>query len=137
MLNIVFHSLLWKIMHTFAVVKKFESKRQWYSRLLLLVFVQMLLLASVHVHQQSSATAPIDCYACLHHIHHDGHLSSTGLTIDSCLLCHFLTTPYMAATVIAFLFSATVVNKVLRRYSSDVIVGIGEGIRLRAPPVCL
>ena len=30
------------------------------------------------------------CSACLHHIHHNGHLSSNTFTIDHCVLCTFL-----------------------------------------------
>lgn len=96
----------------------------------------MLLLASLHVHQPS-ASASADCYACLHHIHHDGHIASTSLTIDSCLLCHFLTTPYVAATVVAVVFAVAFVLRTRNRHSVSIVATVHDAKRLRAPPVCL
>lgn len=95
----------------------------------------MLLLASVHVHQPSESTT-IDCYACQHHIHHDGHLSTTTFSIDNCLLCHFLTTPFVAAAAVAIVLSAYIVVKANRRCCDRIMVACHDAIRLRAPPVC-
>lgn len=131
-----YNSFLWKYVNTFAIVKQLERKRLWLSRVMLCVFVPMLMLASVHVHK-ASADASASCYACLHHIHHDGHLSSKTLSIDSCLLCHFLTTPYVTATVVAIVFAATIIIKACRQPNIKVVATSYGAIRLRAPPVCL
>ena len=63
----------------------------------------MLLFASFHTHRCERRLIATECSACLHHIHHNGHLSSNTFTIDHCVLCTFLALPYVAGTVLAVL----------------------------------
>lgn len=75
-----------------------RNKRQRYAWILLSIFVPMLMLASLHVHKQQ-ADVSAECYSCLHHLHHSGHLQTTTFHGDNCVLCHFLSLPYLAATM--------------------------------------
>ena len=70
--------------------------RSWAARILLAVFLPMLVLSSVHVNLQESAPTEAQCYACEHHIHHDGHIA-TAQHLQKCVLCQFLSLPYLAA----------------------------------------
>jgi hypothetical protein len=66
--------------------------------LLLSVFVPMLLLSSLHIHEE----APVGngCAECVNHIPHHGHLSLDTIHLNDCVLCQFATLPFlMAATV--------------------------------------
>ena len=63
----------------------------------------MLLFASLHTHQQEQRLMTTECSACLHHIHHNGHLSSNTFTIDHCVLCTFLALPFVAGTQLTVL----------------------------------
>lgn len=113
-----------------------RKKRQWSARLLLCVFVPMLMLASVHVHQQEDSVSA-DCYECLHHLQHSAHLSSASITIDNCPLCHFLTTPYVAATTVFMALVVAIVGRSGSLSPSHVVAASRDVVSLRAPPVCL
>jgi len=65
---------------------KQSRKAYWSSWLLLSVFVPMVLLSSMHVHQPI-ASAHDDCEMCLEHQVH-AHLDALTAHID-CFLCHF------------------------------------------------
>ena len=70
----------------------------------------MLILASVHVHTQYEDSGS-SCYACIHHVHHDGHLTSSTLSLAHCVLCHFLAFNYLqAAEFVAVFFTALLVT---------------------------
>lgn len=72
--------------------------RPWAARILLAVFLPMLLLSSAHLHLQETAAPTTECYACEHHLHHDGHIS-TAQHLQKCVLCQFLTLPFLTATI--------------------------------------
>ena len=78
-------------------------RRHLYAWILLGVFLPMLVMASVHVHTAYEETA-VSCPDCVHHVHHDGHLSSTMLSIDHCVLCHFLAFNYLQAAQFVAVF---------------------------------
>lgn len=88
------------------------QRRRFVAWVLLAVFVPMLLAASVHRHEQrvSYETA---CYACVHHIPHDGHLSANSAAGMTCVLCHFLSLPFVAAVVLA-----TTLTLIAKRHST-------------------
>lgn len=117
-------------------MNRVRNKRQWFARLLLCMFVPVLLLASVHVHQ-APEQIDVDCYACQHHIHHDGHIASSQISLDDCLLCHFLTTPYVPATVVLLAFTAAFIVRANRLFYRNIMPVRHGAISLRAPPVCL
>lgn len=74
-----------------------RHKRSCSAWILLLVFVPMLLMSSLHHH---NAVTEHVCYECLHHIHHAGHLSGASSSIDNCVLCQFQGLPFVAASAV-------------------------------------
>ena len=68
-------------------------RRKVSAWLLLSVFVPMTMLTALHRHQMVTGAA-VACVDCAHHVHHGGHLSAGGTSIDDCLLCQLSTTPY-------------------------------------------
>ncbi len=112
------------------------TKRRWSARLLLCVFLPVLMLASVHVHRQAESVSAY-CYECLHHLHHSAHLSSASITIDNCLLCHFLSTPYIAPTTVFMAVAVAIVGRLGSLSTARVTAASRGTVSLRAPPVCL
>lgn len=103
--------------------------------MLLAVFVPMLLLSSLHHHEPAPAEQTA-CYSCLHHLPHGGHLSSQAGEMPNCVLCHFLSLPFVAGTGLVCFVSSFV-----RRLSAVVrqphaLPGCGGVCSLRAPPCC-
>lgn len=60
----------------------------------------MLLLSSLHVHEESRAAVETTCADCVHHSCH-GHLSQTAIWSHDCVLCQFLTLTMLTAAVVA------------------------------------
>ena len=82
----------------FAAVKQ-ETRRHIASWLLLAVFVPMLLLSSVHIHE-TGEVIETECADCVHHSCH-GHMTVTPHWSHDCVLCQFLTLPMLAAIMLA------------------------------------
>ena len=83
---------------TFAVVKQ-KTRRHIASCLLLAVFMPMLLLSSVHVHE-TAETIETECADCVHHSCH-GHMTVTATWSHDCVLCQFLTLTLLTAAAMA------------------------------------
>lgn len=113
---------------------KIRDRRQWYARFLLSIFVPILLIASVHVHQQETDVSAT-CYFCQHHLHHSGHLTTATFHNSNCVLCTLLTTPYVAATTVALTFFAGAVRLCKTLPTSHVHKAAYGVTTLRAPPV--
>ena len=108
-------------------------KRQIASWLLLAVFLPMLLLSSLHIHEDHlSSTA--ECAECVaHHCH--GHIGQTSASPDSCVLCQFLSLTFESAAVtLAFvIFNVFQLRYALPSYS---YFNKRQGIIvMRGPPV--
>ena len=88
---------------TFALMITLYHKRKWASILLLAVFVPMLMLSSMH-HHKADESGEKACVECLHHVHHS-HIGEQSVGVDGCLLCQFLSLPFIAATTLVFTFS--------------------------------
>ena len=71
---------------TFAAVNQ-KTKRHIASWLLLAVFVPMVVLSSVHIHETGETT--------------DGHLTAMATWAHDCVLCQFLTLTMLTAAVMA------------------------------------
>ena len=82
----------------FAGVKQ-ERMRHIASWLLLAVFVPILVLSSVHVHEESE-TITTECNDCVHHSCH-GHMTAAATWAHDCVLCQFLTLKMLTAAVTA------------------------------------
>lgn len=76
---------------------KIERKRQLYAWLLLSVFVPMMAVAALHVHDYGN-TPDTECSACVHHQAHAGHLISAPGHIHDCVLCQLMSTAFLVAT---------------------------------------
>ena len=132
--NVIFtpiEKLFQKICSTFAAVK-LTRKRHIASWLLLAVFVPMMLISSLHIHQtiENGETACIEC------VHHQcsGHLTQMSTTIHQCVLCQFLTITFVAVGAVSLLYFKEVVSvrkDAQRRHVSVAHSGI---VGLRAPP---
>ena len=76
-----------------------ETRRRIASWVLLAVFLPMLLLSSLHVHETPTGTQN-SCEACVDH-HCGGHFGQQTLPMHQCLLCEFLSLPILLAAVVA------------------------------------
>lgn len=117
---------------TFAPVK-LDNRRHIASWLLLAVFVPMLILSSLHVHERSVAAPEKECVDCVHHSCH-GHLAQMASWTHDCVLCQFLSLTFVAFGVACLI----IINKVvsLRRDAQRCNVNIAYCgiVGLRAPP---
>ena len=76
-----------------------EVKRQVYAWLLLSVFVPMIALSALHVHEVGCDDTTV-CSACINHQAHAGHLTAGIDNIHDCVLCQFLSLSFVAATTV-------------------------------------
>jgi len=108
------------------------TKRQFASRLLLAVFLPMLLLSALHLHQPS-ASALTSCTECVQH-HCSGHLAQQSGCVHDCVLCQFLTLPLLAVVGVTLLIYNNV-SKILfaQRQGFSLPCVCGTPL-LRAPP---
>lgn len=67
--------------------------------MLLAVFVPMLILSSVHIHE-TNGIIETECTDCVHHGCH-GHLTQTASWVHDCVLCQFLTLTMLTAAMAA------------------------------------
>ena len=67
--------------------------------LLLSVFLPMLILSSLHVHDEAPASSR--CSECINHIPHQGHISLGTVHIHDCLLCQLASLPFLAAVAVS------------------------------------
>ena len=109
------------------------KKRHLISWWLLAVFVPMLLLSSLHVHEESVSVAATECTDCVHHSC-QGHLMQTSLLTHDCVLCQFLTLTMLTAAVVA----VTVYYHVCKEYLAQLFCGYHAAccgiIVTRGPP---
>ena len=100
---------------TFAVV--IAKKRKIAAYVLLAVFLPILLLSSLHVHE-ATEYAEVSCVDCLHN-HCGGHLTQTTFHMDDCVLCQFLTLPMLTAAMMA----VTLYIHVYKKYYAQPLCG--------------
>ncbi|MBO4658164.1 MAG: hypothetical protein J5637_03205 [Prevotella sp.] len=109
------------------------TRRKWYARLLLAVFVPMLLLSLVHVHEGMAEEAA--CADCAHHVHHS-HLASADFCVDSCVLCQMLSLPFVAAILLSVILFSTTGKVMPLQVTAFLANGYTGNKSCRAPP-CL
>ena len=76
-----------------------QGKRIVSAWLLTSIYVSMMLLSALHLHQPTENTE-IDCVECAHHVHHSGHFIAAGEHLDNCVLCQFTNLVYTPATTL-------------------------------------
>ena len=92
----IFVALAW--ICYFCDMIRTQDKSRRYSIAMLLVYVPMVLLSSLHIHQVVPV-AQVACGHCVEQTAHQAHLSSLqSIDTDECLLCRFLVT--MAAPMV-------------------------------------
>ena len=69
-----------------------SRRQQFYAWVMLLVYLPMVLLSSVHVHPLQELSDSVDCYQCHTGLHHSGHITVDSPHHDECLSCRFLGT---------------------------------------------
>ena len=67
---------------------------------MLAVFLPMLLLSVVHIHE-GVYTDGDSCTECVNHIPHAGHLSINASHHDDCVLCQFTSQSFVEAVTVA------------------------------------
>lgn len=94
----------------------------------------MLVLSSVHVHQNPESRRAVGHQECVHH-HCHGHLVQLVPSIQDCVLCQFLTLPMLTAAVAALIIYSHRVSKTPIAWRQHVVYDDACGIPpLRAPP---
>lgn len=112
---------------------KASVKRKYSAWLLLLVFVPMMVLTSLHVHDYEE-TAVNQCEQCAHHIRHAGHLNAISNHSFDCPFCQFASLPYVAPIAAAVAVAFIVINKVYINNVYRVCAGVCDLKSTRAPP---
>ena len=58
-----------------GIIEEMKRRRQRFARILLAVFLPMMMLSAVHVHEE---VASLDCEQCAQHVSHAGHVSAAN-----------------------------------------------------------
>lgn len=108
------------------------TKRHIASWMLLAVFVPMLVLSSLHVHERHDATDK-ECAECVaHHCH--GHIGQADTSFDACVLCQFLSLTFVAAATMVVTFIFNVLRFRYALLPCGVCTGSQGFIVTRGPP---
>lgn len=115
---------------------RLRTKQRVASWVLLAVYLPMLLLASLHVHDVAEAAVEQECADCVHHSCH-GHLTASDFSVHECVLCQFLSLTFTAACAAAVVFFLRIFS-VRYAWTSCAVCMPDFGVPgLRAPPVCV
>ena len=93
----------------------------------------MLLMTSLHVHEDSMGTAETECTDCVHNCCH-GHLTQMASWTHDCVLCQFLSLTFVAFGVACLVIINKVVNLSIDALRRNVCVAYCGIVGLRAPP---
>ena len=104
------------------------------SWLLLWVFVPMVLLSSLHVHE-AETTVDQDCAECVSHTQHSGHLTIYKASVDDCVLCRFLGQEFVTAMKALMPYVLCGIALVLVPVAAAPSRFIESAINRRGPPV--
>ena len=112
---------------------KQRDNRHIAGLILLAVYLPILLVASLHTHTDSPFNTA-ECPQCESHQDCPGHITDAKITLHECVLCQFLTLPYMSATVLV----AVIVNPTETISRGTEIQSVCRQVHgivgLRAPP---
>lgn len=110
------------------------QKRTWAARLLLSVFLPILVLSSLHVHEYAAGGVG-DCYECTNHLPHSGHISLQTASFHDCVLCQFTTLPFVMAGAVILVMTVSAQSVILINSSAQCLSTAHNVKSLRAPPV--
>lgn len=108
------------------------TKRHIASWVLLAVYLPMLLLSSLHIHETSMDGAT-ECAECVKHQCH-GHLIQLSDGVHQCVLCQILTLSYVASATGALLYVQPNRSILSTRYCQVLCPKNQVVLSLRAPP---
>ena len=110
-------------------------KRQHLSSVLLLaVFLPMLLLSSFHIHPEVYLEEDF-CDECVHHEPHAGHFGIQTFCSFDCVLCQFLSLPFLMAPQVVFKVKRFIHIVPPCQLVQGVVAGVRDAVFGRAPPV--
>lgn len=112
-------------------MKRKEIISSW---LLLWVFVPMVLLSSLHVHE-AGMVVDQDCAECVSHTQHTGHLTIYKASVDDCVLCRFLGQEFVTVVKSLMLYVSCYVALVVVAVAAAPSRFIESAINRRGPPV--
>ena len=113
-------------------MRRIETLSSW---LLLWVFVPMVVMSSIHIHEPEPS-AEISCEQCVSHTQHTGHLAVQKAHLDDCVLCRFLgqdfteMQPVLGLCLMAALMLMPLVVSLFVPQSGENFIG------RRGPPLC-
>jgi len=93
----------------------------------------MLVISSLHVHEDGAVAAETECADCVHHSCH-GHLTQMATWTHDCLLCQFLTLTFVATAAVTLHIITKVVSSSIDARRCNVCVAHSGIVGLRAPP---
>ena len=111
-----------------------RQKRTFAAWALLSVFLPMLLLSSLYVHEPSDA-GEASCAECVNHIPHAGHISLQTIHTDNCVLCQFASLPFLATEVLVLAVMAVSASDCFVGRPTLCLAKAGRVLQPRAPPV--
>lgn len=112
---------------------KRDQRRIMTARLLLTLFVGMLVVVSLHIHCEV-ALAGEECYQCVTHQPHSGHLSTAQKTLHDCLLCQMGSVTFLAAVIVSLVSPLRPNRFKCQGYEAEYRLFNVCGCQLRAPP---
>jgi hypothetical protein len=112
---------------------KRQRRKERLAWVLLMVFIPMLLLSSLHIHSMME-TEDVGCYECQHHLQHAGHLTSAAFSLDDCLLCQMLSVSYFPVLLFFLLLPRSGSVVMISGVVASLPVGIVGKDLSRAPP---
>lgn len=108
------------------------TKRHIASWVLLAVYLPMLLISSLHFHEESELGGTT-CAECVQHQCH-GHLTQLSDGLHQCILCQFLTLSYVALTTGTLLCYQQKRKVIYAQLRQNLCLTSSDYISLRAPP---
>jgi len=112
-------------------------RQRLFAWVMLMVYVPMVLLASLHVHSPNDFSKVAFCDQCHTAVHHSGHITTSNHHIDECLSCRFLSTQIDVPHVVScFVVSQATVQLEFFMACEPVIQFVAHP-SLRAPPFIL
>ena len=129
--EVLFLCFIWRFDWKFVLLQAEMRRQRFRNRVawaLLSVFVPMMLLSAMHIHQPA-VDETASCVECAHHVNHPGHFD--------CVLCQFLSLVYTSAAVIQAVTFVALTTMVSLSSISAVCSKVYHSQSPRAPPFML
>ena len=112
---------------------KTGQKRTIISWLLLSVFVPMMVLSALHVHESDSSILS-ECSACVHHQAHPGHLTADIGHLHDCVLCQLMASTFLVASTTLLFVLTFPCHVLLPSYEARLATSRRRHYAPRGPP---